>query len=341
MSELKHSYSENIFGKKILIIGPYPPPLGGVSVHVSRVKEKFVSQKNIVHVYDTSKKYRNKIVALKNFITKIFITKPNIIYFHEPTESVQKFLSLILLKKILRYTLVTVDHDCRILYNFKPLPKNIFRFCIKKTDKAVIIGNTTEKCYLDNKVLPSKKTTVTQSPIFSIESPFLPPQKTLIPKLDPKTETFIKNRTPIISANAFIPCDLYGFDASVKLMQSLVKTYPNIGIIWGICKVETSEQKKYFCDTKKKISDLKLKKHFYFLIGQEFWPIIKKSDLFIRPTLSDSFGISIQEAISLKTLAIASDVCIRPEGTILFKTGNVEHLIEKTKKQLEAISTKM
>jgi glycosyltransferase involved in cell wall biosynthesis len=46
------------------------------------------------------------------------------------------------------------------------------------------------------------------------------------------------------------------------------------------------------------------------LLGNHlYWPILKKIDLFVRPTLSDNFGISIAEALHFGKKAIASDVC--------------------------------
>ena len=65
------------------------------------------------------------------------------------------------------------------------------------------------------------------------------------------------------------------------------------------------------------------------------WPLFKKVDLFLRPTNTDGFGISLAEAIHFGTLAIASDVCPRPEGTILFKNRDFNDLFTKVNKILK------
>ncbi|MFM9839140.1 MAG: glycosyltransferase [Cyclobacteriaceae bacterium] len=49
----------------------------------------------------------------------------------------------------------------------------------------------------------------------------------------------------------------------------------------------------------------------------------------LRTNNSDGYGVSLQEAMDLRVPAIASDVCIRPKGTILFKKGNLDDLFEK------------
>lgn len=61
----------------------------------------------------------------------------------------------------------------------------------------------------------------------------------------------------------------------------------------------------------------------------EYWKI---SDVFIRPTTTDIEGISVKEALWVNTPAIASDVCERPAGTLLFENRNYLDLKDKVLK---------
>lgn len=336
---LKHKYSHNICDKRILVIGPYPPPLGGVSIHIKRVITKLKKQKNKVSIFNTATIYKSKFVksrflALKNLIKILFITRPDIIYYHEPTESIQKLFVTVFFKYFFRYKIVTIDHDCRLLYKFSNLKKLLFRILIKKVNQAIVIGDTTNKCYLDNKIKNLQK--------LSVESPFLTPdiseEKNILKKYHKSVHDFIKTHTPLITANAFAPVlyentDLYGFDLCIDLISELKNTNPNIGILWGVCQIKTSEQKKYFKILKDKIKKLGLEKNFYFYIdAPEFWVLIKKSNLFVRPTLSDGFSGSVEEALALGIPTIASDACSRTPGAVLFRTRDAQDFINKTKK---------
>jgi glycosyltransferase involved in cell wall biosynthesis len=49
----------------------------------------------------------------------------------------------------------------------------------------------------------------------------------------------------------------------------------------------------------------------------------------LRTNNSDGYGVSLQEALDLGVPAVASNVCIRPKGTILFEKGNIDDLLEK------------
>jgi len=62
--------------------------------------------------------------------------------------------------------------------------------------------------------------------------------------------------------------------------------------------------------------------------------LFKYADLFVRPTSTDSFGISVAEAISMGIPAIASDVCERAKGTITFQSRNTKEFITKIENTL-------
>lgn len=326
---LKHKYSQQIYNKNILIVGPYPPPLGGVAIHAKRVCAKLKQQNNRVHVYNTAKRYKNKISSLFSFIKTLFTIRPDILYYHEPTESIQKLAIVVLCKYVLRYTLVTIDHDCRLLYQFSKRKQSLFRWLMRKIDKAghaVIIGDSTHKCYLDNNVMPKH---------YSIESPYLPPDESEEEDLWERTPHFVKDfvaqHTPLITTAIFAPTlyngqDLYGLDMCIELIARLKEAYPRVGLLCGVCKVETKAHKEHFEKIKREIERRGLEKYFYFYVSNrskdvEFWPLIKRSDVFVRPSRSDSFGIGIQEALHFGVPAVASNVCKRPRGTVLFEVS--------------------
>jgi glycosyltransferase involved in cell wall biosynthesis len=86
---------------------------------------------------------------------------------------------------------------------------------------------------------------------------------------------------------------------------------------------------------KKRVSELKIDKNFIFVIEQkEIWPLFKKADLMVRPTFMDAYGVSIEEALYFGCPAVASNVCKRPKGTIIFKNRDFKDFFEKCKKIL-------
>ena len=122
----------------------------------------------------------------------------------------------------------------------------------------------------------------------------------------------------------------------IELTAKLKNIYPNLGFIFALANEKVNME--YIDKMHLRIKELNLEENFYFLTGQkELWPIFKKASLMIRPTNTDGYGVSIAEALYFGCPAIASDVCDRPEGTILFKNRNLDDLYDKTKRVLDAM----
>ena len=53
-----------------------------------------------------------------------------------------------------------------------------------------------------------------------------------------------------------------------------------------------------------------------------------------------AYGVSVQEALDSEVPVIASDVCVRPRGALLFESGNYEKLKELFEKVIFSESNK-
>jgi glycogen synthase len=63
--------------------------------------------------------------------------------------------------------------------------------------------------------------------------------------------------------------------------------------------------------------------------------LLSRCDAFIRPTTHDGDSISVREALTLGVPCVASDVCARPEGTYLFRAGQAPELAQRVLQALE------
>jgi glycosyltransferase involved in cell wall biosynthesis len=192
----------------------------------------------------------------------------------------------------------------------------------------VFIGDSTYKSYEENGIILPRDV--------SIESPFLPPdqarEREILKTYPQELFIFAKEAAPLIVANAFQLSllnekDLYGFDMCVHMVRQLKNDFPHVKLVFALAQIG---DQNYFERLRKQIANACLQNDVFFLTDQkELWPLLKRADLFVRPTLSDSFGISIAEALQFGTPAVASDVCIRPEGTMLFRCGDADEFFEK------------
>ncbi|MNE51766.1 hypothetical protein D3C80_1464100 [compost metagenome] len=57
--------------------------------------------------------------------------------------------------------------------------------------------------------------------------------------------------------------------------------------------------------------------NLFLIVGQDLTAQLPAFDIFLRLNRLDAYGISIQEALDLDVLAIATNVCTRPTGAML------------------------
>jgi len=67
---------------------------------------------------------------------------------------------------------------------------------------------------------------------------------------------------------------------------------------------------------------------------EEALGLLARSDVFIRPTTHDGDSLSVREALALGVPCVASDVCVRPEGTYLFRGGHARDLALRVRQAL-------
>ena len=322
-----HLYSKNITNKKIAILGMYPPPLGGVSVHIQRVVDQFLRQNNKVYLFITEQWLRRICfpIYLVKLLIWILIKRPQYIYYHSSylNYSIAELVLISLLKSLLRSSMTVVDHDCRHLYTRSDRYKQWYNWVLQRKECAVVcIGSSTWKSYTDNGIKPYSCT---------VEQAFLPPTTTtvhLIVQTYPSSlTTFLRDYTPLIVVSAAHLMlvdgkDVYGLDLCIDMLAGIKGHYPDAGLIIGLPQVNNVH---YLHVLKQRMHDKGVAEQIYILHGnKELWPLLQKVDLFVRPTLSDGDSMTVREAMHFTIPVVASDVVDRPDGVHCFKSGDIQ-----------------
>lgn len=315
--------------KKYVHIGPQFPPLGGVSVHIYRHSKLLRKDGWDVEVVDYSK--HTIFIRLWKLAGLIFIKNIEIIHLHGT--DVKSMLAIVL--RPYSTNLKLTDHSGRWVSDLRGFKRILFILILKKIDQLIMVGEHLQQYYDLNKIeVPIQKKL--------IENAFLAPPKEeeaeICRTYTEETSEFIESHQPLIVANAFQlvfyhGVDMYGLDMCVELTAYLKKTYPNVGFLFALA--DESENEEYLKDIKESIKSLGIQKNFYFMTGQkQLWPIFKQSDLMIRPTSNDGYGISIDEALHFNCPVIASNVCQRNRNAFLFESRDILDLVAKTKEAL-------
>jgi glycosyltransferase involved in cell wall biosynthesis len=297
---------------KYYLIGPYPPPLGGISVFIDRYGRLLSSQGEQVVYVDLSK--LNRAQKLVSLLDLAFNPKDAI--FHVNGFEYYSMLALVL--RPFRGRVIFQDHSGRLVTDLSQRKRILVRRFLKRVDEGVFVGEHLPEYYRrDGYSLPSS---------IQIRNAFLPPPLEDEPSIwetyASETRQFVREHSPLIVANAFKivfhqGVDLYGLDMCVDLVAELVGDYPNVGLLFALAEVGDHD---YYQEINRRIDTFGIRKGFCFMTGQkELWPLFRKADLMVRPTFVDGYGISVEEALYLGCPAVASDVCARAKGTVLFR----------------------
>lgn len=327
---------------KIIIVGPYPPPYGGISVHVKRVKRYLEDKKIDVLIYNEAKQYEDmsnniySIKSYKKFIFKIPFLKADVIHFHSIDLRMRILLGFY---KLFRKKIILTIHGESVynqINNSNKIIQCLLLNSLKRIDKIICVNPKIMNdlgCYGIDKCklayIPAYSNPIEDTNDYS--------------KISKEVWNFINGSSFLISANGQIRFynneDLYGIDMLIDLVKNLKNRGKNIKLVIALLGVEgqSQEEKRYYKEIQEQIIEGYVQNDIYIyeVKDTEFYPILKKSNMFLRPTNTDGDAVSIREALYYKIPVIASDVVKRPEGTILFKTRDSNDLYDKVTDVIE------
>jgi len=317
--------------KKLLLIGPLPEPIGGVSIHIARLSDLLKNQFAIKYI-DESPNNKPEIFNIRslNILKYIkLILWADIVHIHSGV-TLFRILHLTLSKLFRRKTIVTMHS----LSHQTPTLIKINSLFLKLADTIILVSKEIQ----NSLKVPS--------PI--IKEAFIPPSMENEPEIPQHITQWIKHQKDkqrtIISANAskitlHHNVDLYGFDLCIESIAHLInvlKVNVCLILIIGSKKNSVDLLEKY--NTAIELHDLK-DSVLLSIENISFARIISASDIVLRPTCTDGDALTIREAIFLNKKIIASDVVKRPPETIIFKNRDTKDLCTKIYDNLPRTNT--
>lgn len=309
---------------KILLIGPAPNNIGGISIHLRRLTE-LLSDVYVFSIIDEGRKRWSGVYNVRSLdVRKYFqiVKAADIVHIHSGVWILRLFHVLCCKTILHKRTLVTVHRDPSI-ESFSMITK----FCLSLCDAVIAVNEKGYKFLLDN-----NKCKYYHLPAF------IPPNIETEPQLPDTITTWIEKvrknpKNVILCSNAWNlvfhnGVDLYGLDICIDAIAMLNKTSHNYFLIFVLAS-NTGHQ-ELLIQYKSKIKELGLSDNiFIYESPTSFVRLLNECDIVLRCTNTDGDAISIREALHLGKCVVASDVVERPEGTIIFKTRDVNDLVKK------------
>lgn len=308
---------------KVLLVGPYPPPRGGVSIHVARARALLGAAGLECRILNSSP----RAVASDEYVRArspldlariafMYALKGWTLHVHTNGHNARGWLLaavcgvaanpapasvLTLHSGLIPLFLEGSPVHRRLARRVALLYKRVI--CVSPTVRDAIAGIGVPASRLD--VLPA----------------FLPvtPPECALPR---DCEEWLASREPVLaSVLSFRP--EYGFDLLLRAVSSLRLAHPRLGLaVLGIGpserEAELRVRSRGLADAVRLLGDVP---HEVCLA------VVARARLMLRPTFADGDAISVREALALGVPVVASDAAQRPSGTVVFRSGSAEALV--------------
>ena len=224
------------YSMKIEIWGTYPPPIGGVSIHIMRLVHRLQENNLNVVVKDfngLNTKKLDYVLPIKNKFIEFFkipFRKKTIIHLH--SSNFAALLLLFFLGK--RHVIGLTVHNKRLIDLKNPLKRKLFSLFLRRLDFILLNDSAYKEQFINFFNLKTEKIYLCPAYIRPLEIERMP--------LSDKTLQFRKDKEFLISANAFMlklenGLDLYGLDLLIELIAAMKKIEIDVGLIFCLPQV--------------------------------------------------------------------------------------------------------
>lgn len=301
----------------LLLVGAIPPPQGGVAIHISRFLPVLRASGIEVSVLDESRKRKPSVENLRHISPWAYLQlmrSNRLVYVHSSNHYVR-----------LLHTLVALACGARVLHFVHSSRGVVPSLAALKI--ATMLG---QECIGVSEAVAAR---LGGRP--HIIPAFIPPEPAE-QELKEDVAVWIAQQKKlgrkVIAFNAFCPArlngtDLYGLDMIVAAFtDSAVRS--RFAAVLCVSTFNSCEEEAYFQEIRHRVSESAASDHIRLFIGdRKFAAVLRQCNLFVRPTSTDGDSISLREALWYGIPAIASDAAVRPEGSIVFPSRNLNEFI--------------
>jgi len=315
---------------KVAIIGAYPPPIGGNSVHIKRLHDALMlkgAECAVIDMYGRSAEalpspnvYRIGPAGIMSMLKCVFLMRHktyDIIHFH--VAAMERFLYagyfLMYAAPTDAKKVITIHHGLFVkIYHSLPKIKKTMTASLLRRFCHIIVVNHGQKALLENIGIPPQNISVIHA--------YIPPSPKKFPEADAILHNLtMNNRTLIVSSGYGLP--LYGYHRIVAAIKSKPALSKKVSLLLCLYNHLDKEYMEHLTTSTLGLESVQILRD---LDAEQFAYLLSKSQLYIRATDVDGDAVAIREAAHFGVTVIASSIGERPEYCHLFELDDVESL---------------
>jgi glycogen synthase len=310
-------------GLRVLLVGPCPPPHGGISVHVSALAARLRATGATCRVLNTDPRAAPspEYLTLRTGGDLVRIVAAHArdgyhVHLHTNGHGWKSWLLVLAVGLAARSSRALVTLHSGLLPAYVGSGPFWRRALVRRSCAAfariVCVNPEIERALLAAGVGADR---------LVVRPAFIPPEPPSRP-VPAGLEAWLLHHAPVISSTLFFRPE-YGLDLLLDAMVHLRRVHPRLGclVMGGGDSEEATRlvRDRGLDDVVRLVGDID---------HEDCLQLMARSDVFVRPTRADGDSISVREALALGVRTVASDVGRRPAGVHLYPAGNVDALVD-------------
>lgn len=322
--------------KRIVLLGAYPPPVGGNSVHVQRLHERLVSDlmsSHVIDVYGSADEVvpegvlrfnGGRVLALLKGLLSLRALQPDLLHIH--VSAMRRF--------VLAWPLIALllPRHCRTVLTIHSgsfARESSWRQAMERTillwfGRIVVVGQEQRTALLALGVSPSRIAVIPA--YLSMPMDRMDMDLMSLVQCDRQKGLHI-----IITSGYGIP--LYGHEQVARALDTLQQQDQPCALY--VCTYNTFDE-TYLATVRELGEKLPEFRLFRNLTPQQFTCLLAQSDIYVRATDRDGDAVAIREAHGAGIPVVASDAVIRPHYCRLYRLGDAQDLASKLVAELDS-----
>jgi len=318
----------------VILVGPYPPPLGGVSAHIARLAHRLRDHGlsvGVVNHFHTPAPDPLIIAELGRnpwrYWRVLRVARAGVIHYHH-----SRWYTLVAAAFALRRSgaaSVATIHGRELepfLSSRAPGVVPLTRWALRTFDVLIAVSVEVQRSL----------GVVVERPVVLLPAYLPDPDDEA--ELSPRAEAFLAGSTPLLISGYRLSVDkrgrtIYGLEVAIEAFTRVAAPRPDLRLAIFLASGPRSRgEARLLEDLLANAGDVDIRRRIGVFYGEPLAPALRRAAIYLRPTLTDGDAVSIREAIAAGVPVLASDVAARPAGvqTVPADTAAWAAAIERT-----------
>ena len=324
------------------IVGTAPPPFGGVSVHVNRKLDLLRRNGIDANLYEqTGKDAPDRGIfplgsSKFRFLQLLLNFRENLIHFHFNNHvALAMACQVVKLRRGKEYSItVHSERPSRLFSEKGPIFRSSMSRYFRNAKHLICVNRNIGDFMTKTLGIPSSR--------ISLIPAFLSPTQDELAddQIPEQVARFVDTKDKVIGTHGWFGYfvdgnHVYGFEHIARLAREIAQSGQNIGMYTVISGTYESSHREKILQLQSELAD------HWLVVDSPFScaALYKKTDLFLRPTITDGDSVSVRECLSLGVPVLASNAVERPPACHTFPTQDYDQFSSEFWRLLEEPKT--